>query len=173
MKSMPFVAYARIVPDWGFGKRQEYVDSMNKIAKRVTDDIRTFVESNPTNDPIIITESNAAATPQFGQFCSRLTIVGFHNIEEDNFQPATKVRVDAPQTDASWPTSDGDVPGKHVSDYTGTMKLHPDGQQVDPLTRTNMLALKADLEAASPYLTEIYRIDYMGVIFGTGYYSFQ
>ena len=168
MISVPYVVYARILPERARGRRLEYVRDMEKIAvqtKMDLDDVGGFV----------LAESQIASTPQFGNFPARLTIVGFDNIPEENFQPATKRTVDAPGTE---PASTGVLytppQNRRSKDgYEGTQILHPQGQQLDPRTRAYMLALKTDLESASPWLAEIYRIDYMGVIFGQGGYSCQ
>jgi len=168
MISVPYVVYARIDPDRARGRRLEYVRDMEKIVTQIKmdlDDAGGFV----------LAESQIASTPQFGNFPARVTIVGFDNIPEDNFQPATKITKDAPGTD---PAS-ADVlyvppqNRKVKSGYEGTMTLHPQGQQLDPKTRAYMLALKTNLESASPWLGDIRRIDYMGIIFGERGYSFQ
>ena len=169
--NIPFTVYARIIPDRECNKRRTYTKSIEKIAKYVADDIADFIEANPTSININGVPS-VLATPQFAQNPARLTITGW-DLQEglENFQPASKIKVDAPYTDAECDNYDG-TPGKVVEGYAGTQYLHPQGQTVDPQLETLVADLKANLESASTYLNEIYRIDYMGFTFGETGYSF-
>ena len=170
--SIPFVVYAEIVPDRVQAKRRVFTRSLEKIAERVKDDILDYIDANPTNSDIVLVESEISATPQIGQNPSRLTIVGFHNVDLDSFQPAGQITVDAPTTSAQFDDYDG-TPGRTVNGYIGTQYVHHD-QTINPDVRVNMLDLKSVLEAASPiYLNKIFKIDYMGVVFGKGGLSFQ
>ena len=89
----------------------------------------------------------------------------------DVFQPASKVEVDAPYTSAEDDNYEG-TPGKVVKGYMATQYLHPQGQTFDSQLGPLVSDLKASLEAASVYLDDIYRIDYMGVTFGETGHSF-
>ena len=171
MIKVPFTAYARIVPDREYNKRRTYTKALEKIAAYVATDIQTYIDANP--DTIWINENaKVLSTVQFAQFPSRLTVVGWHiRSSVVNFQPASKITVDAPYTTAGDDNYSG-IPGKTVSGYAATQYLHPQGQTLDASTVTGMKALKSALEAASPYLDEIYRIDYQGITFGKGGFSF-
>jgi hypothetical protein len=169
--NIPFIVYARIVPDRNCNKRRTYTRSIEKIAEYVANDIAEYVEGNPTS--ININENvSVLATPQFAQFPARLTITGW-DLQDGlgNFQPASQVEVDAPYTDAECDGYDGE-PGKVVQGYMATQYLHPQGQTLDSQILTLVADLKASLEAASPYLNEIMRIDYMGITFGETGHSF-
>lgn len=169
MISVHYAAYVRINAYDIYGDRFVGVRSIERIAERVTNDLR--------DADLTITESNVAHTPQFGQYHSRLTIIGIDNVDSSNFQPASPVCVDAPYTS----TNDNyrGIPGKVVAGYRATQERSPKGQIISEQTRTNMLNLKSTLEAASPdYLnpggrSNIYQLYYMGIIFGDGGYSFQ
>lgn len=170
--SIPFTVYAEIVPDRVQAKRRVFTHSLEKIADQVKADILDYIEANPTNADITLAESQLASTPQIGQNPSRLTIVGFHNVDLVNFQSASQITVDAPSTSAKFDDYDGN-PGKTVTGYAATQYLHRN-QTVNPDVRVNMLDLKSILEAASPdHLGSIFRIDYMGIVFGKGGFSFQ
>jgi len=165
MISVPYTVYARVVPHRGIGKRDEYINDLNKIA--------TFVKTNLDDaGTFVLAESQIAVTPQIGQYPARLTIVGFDNIDEDPFQPATTTLVDAPSVDPdnNYQTI---VANQVVAGYSATQIMAAQGQSLDPRVRSYMLALKSALEAASTWLDGIYRLDYMGVIFGQRGYSFQ
>lgn len=161
MISIPYTVYAEIFPVGV--KRVEQIRSLESISKKITTDLN--------DNDFVITESNVSATPQFAQYPARVTIIGFDNVNIDNFQPADPITVDAPYTspDDNFISGNG---GKTVSGYMGTSFLHP-GQGLDPKVRVRMLNLKSALEAASSLLDHIYRIDYMGIVFGKGGYSFQ
>jgi len=169
--NIPFVVYARIVPDRECNKRRIYTKSLEKIAKFVADDIAEYIEGNPTSMSINAVPS-VSVTPQFAQFPARLTITGW-DLQDGlgNFQPASQINVDAPFTDAECDGYDG-TPGKVVEGYTGTQYLNPQGQTLDPQILVLVADLKASLESASPYLDEIMRIDYMGIVFGESGHSF-
>lgn len=169
--NIPFTAYARIVPDREHNKRRTYTKSIEKLAKYVADDIAAYIEDNPTSISIN-GNPTVSATPQFAQFPARLTITGW-DLQDglNNFQPASQIKVDAPYTSAEDDNYDG-TPGKVVYGYAGTQYLHPQGQTLDPRILVLVADLKATLEAASPYLDEIFRIDYMGVTFGETGHSF-
>lgn len=174
MIRIPFTVYARIFPDRKYNKRRTYTKSLEKLAKYVADDIKDYIDSNPTDYGIHINEPNyVLSTPQFAQRSARLTITGWHIQDINNFQPASKILVDAPFTDAQ---SDnyGGTPGKTVEGHMGTQYLHPQGQtmSVSPDVKALMRSLKSSLESASPYLDDIFRIDYMGLTFGETGHSF-
>jgi len=169
--NIPFIVYARIIPDRNHNKRRTYTKSIEKIAKYVADDISDFIESNPTSVNINEVPS-VLATPQFAQYPAKLTISGWDLQDDlDNFQPASQIVVDAPYTSADDDNYDG-TPGKVVQGYSATQYLHPQGQTLDPQILTLVADLKSNLESASIYLDDIYKIDYMGVIFGEDGYSF-
>ena len=169
--NIPFTVFAKIVPDRECNKRRTYTRSMEKIAKFVADDIAEYIDGNPTSININGVPS-VLVTPQFAQNPARLTITGW-DLQDglNNFQPASQVEVDAPYTDAECDGYDG-TPGKVVKGYAGTQYLHPQGQTLNPQILILVADLKANLEAASPYLNEIFRIDYMGITFGETGYSF-
>lgn len=168
--NIPFTIYARIIPDRNDNKRRVYTNSMEKIAKFVADDIADYIESNPTSININGVPS-VSFSPQFGQFPAKLTITGWDIQDHNNFQPASQISVDAPYTSAEDDDFDGTA-GKIVDVYMATQELHPQGQTLDPDVETFVADLKSNLESASPYLDEIFRIDYMGIIFGEGGHSF-
>ena len=163
---IPFTVYAKVVPDRTHNKRRTYTKSLEKITQYVADDIAEYIAANP--DTIHINGvPKVSGTVQFAQFPSRVTITGWDIQNIEPFQVGSKVKVDAPQTSAEDDDySVGDTPGKVVSGYTGTQYLHPQGQTFDPQLLPLVQALKAALEAASPWLSDIYRIDYMGASFG-------
>lgn len=170
--NIPFTVYARVVPDRNCNKRRTYTKSIEKIAKFVADDIADYIEGNPTS--VTINENiSVLATPQFAQYPAKLTITGW-DLQDGlaNFQPASQVLVDAPYTDAECDGYDGE-PGKTVQGYMGTQYLHPQGQTLDPQILALVADLKSNLEAASMYLDEIMRIDYMGITFGETGHNFQ
>jgi hypothetical protein len=171
MIHIPFTAYARIIPDREHNKRRTYTRSLEKIATFVADDIAAYLEANPgafwVNDPKYV-----FSTPQFAQKPARLTITGWDEQDMINFQPASQVLVDAPYTSAEDDAYDG-VPGKTVEGYMGTQYLHPQGQTFNSQLQPLVSALKSALEDSSVYLTEIMRIDYMGVTFGETGHSFS
>lgn len=169
--NIPFTVYARIIPDRDCNKRRTYTRSIEKIAKFVADDIAEYIDGNPTSVNINGVPS-VSATPQFAQYPAKLTITGW-DLQDglNNFQPATTISVDAPYTDASCDGYSGE-PGKVVNGYAATQYLHPQGQTLNPQILILVADLKATLEAASPYLNDIMRIDYMGVTFGEGGHSF-
>jgi hypothetical protein len=170
--NIPFTVYARILPDRNCNKRRTYTKSMEKMAQYVADDIADHIEANPTDDGISINEvPSVSVSPQFAQFPAKVTVTGWDLVDLENFQPATKVVVDAPFTDAECDNYDG-TPGKTVEGYVATQYLHPQGQELNAQLIPLMRALKAWLEEASPYLDEIFRIDYMGVTFGETGHSF-
>lgn len=171
--SIPFTVYAKIVPERTNNKRRTYTKSMEKIANYIAIELGQYLKSNPGRFNINENQS-VSVSPQFGQYNAKVTITGwdYPTSAPDNFQPASEVSVDAPQTDTQDDNYNG-TPGKVVSGYEGTQYLDPQGQTLDPNLRSTMLDLKSVLESASVYLDEIYRIDYMGVTFGKGGYSFQ
>lgn len=166
MISVPYTVYARVVPDRAYGKREEYINDLEKISRYIKDDLDDA-------GGFVLTESPIAITPQFGNYTARVTIVGFDNINEVNFQPATVVTREAPGVTPSDNYHSPDVANKVVSGYMGTQILDPQGQSLDPRVRTYMLNLKSSLESSSSWLNGIFRLDYMDVIFGQGGYSFQ
>jgi len=169
--NIPFTVYAKIVPDRDCNKRRTYTRSIEKIAEFVAGDIADYIEGNPTSININAIPS-VSATPQFAQYPSRLTITGW-DLQDglNNFQPASQIAVDAPYTDAECDGYDG-TPGKVVDGYAATQYLNPQGQTLDPQILVLVADLKANLESASPYLSDIMRIDYMGVTFGETGHSF-
>ena len=169
--NVPFTVYARIIPDRDHNKRRTYTKSLEKIAQYVADDIADYIEDNPTSVCINGVPS-VSATPQFAQQRARLTITGW-DLQDglNNFQPASRVVVDAPFTNADDDNYEGE-PGKTIEGHSGTQYLHPQGQTFNSQLQPLVADLKASLEAASPYLDEIYRIDYMGVTFGETGHSF-
>jgi len=170
MIKVPFTAFAKIIPDREYNKRRTYTKSLEKIAAYVASDINDYIIANP-NTLWINENVKVLSTVQFAQFPSRLTIVGWHIRNVVNFQPASKIAVDAPYTTAGDDNYAG-TPGKTVEGYAGTQYLNPQGQTLDASTVTGMRALKTALEAASAYLDQIYRIDYQGISFGQTGFSF-
>lgn len=164
MLKIPFTVYAKIVPDRLHNARRTYTKSLEKISKYVAEDINNYAIANP--NVLTINENiRVSSTVQFAQYPSRVTITGWHFLNETNFQPASKVSVDAPFTSAEDDNYDG-IPGKVVEGYAGTQYLGPQDQTLDPRTVAGMRALKAALEAASPYLNDIFKIEYQGIAFG-------
>lgn len=169
---IPFTVYARIIPDREYNKRRTYTRSLEKISEYVAEDIEDYTDSNPSASSIHINGAPAVSvSPQFAQFPSKVTITGWDEQDIDNFQPASKILVDAPFTDAENDNYDG-TPGKTVEGYMATQYLHPQGQTLTLQVRGLVQNLKTILESASPYLNDIYRIDYMGITFGETGHSF-
>lgn len=167
---IPFTIYAKIVPDREHNKRRTYTKSMEKIAKYVANDINNYIKSNPDRMNINVQRS-VSVTPQFAQRPARVTITGWDLREVDNFQPASMVSYDASYTIDGDDNYDG-TPGKVVKGYRATERLSAQGQTIDSNVITWMRELKSTLESISPYLNAIYRIDYMGIVFGETGYSF-
>lgn len=169
--NIPFIAYARIIPDRTHNKRRTYTKSIEKIAKYVADDIADYIDANPTSVSINGVPS-VLATPQFGQYPAKLTISGW-DLQDglENFQPASQITVDAPYTNADDDNYDG-TPGQVVQGYSATRYLHPQGQTLDPQMLLLVADLKLSLESASLYLDDIYKIDYLGIVFGEGGHTF-
>lgn len=170
MLTVPFTVYANVVPERGYGDRRTYTHAIEKIADYIKNDIEDYLDANPTHK-FTISDNRPLVVPQFAQFSSRVTIEGFDTIDEPTFQPATKVAVDAPSTDPVADNYEGE-PGKVIEGYMGTKWLHPHSQQLDPRVSSYMQILKQRLEAASSYLDDIVRIDYMNISFGQGGHSF-
>lgn len=172
MIHIPFTAYARIVPDRQHNKRRTYTKSIEKIAEFVAGDIIDYVDANPSAASVTINGvPRVLTTPQFAQFPARVTIVGWDSQNIDNFQPASRVTIDAPFTSAEDDNYEG-IPGKTVEGYMATQYLHPQGQILTNQIKGLVQNLKVILETASFYLDDIYRIDYMGVTFGETGHSF-
>ena len=106
---VPFVAYFRIVPERGSGKRFEIWRSREKLAHLIWRDLNDILESTPEGTPVgteadevanfaapggsvtwglaadeyslANTMSAVAVKPQFGEFPDTATVVGFYNSE--------------------------------------------------------------------------------------------
>jgi len=160
---IPFTAYARIVPDTGFGRRFERIRDREKLADLIEDRLRAIDEDITA---ITIEEYDIAfpiaSTPQFGNKPARVTIHG-------NWR---------------WPDGIGfnKLPvGEQTVISSGEFKTGPASHNAasvvaseDLLTAVRMI--KSDLETActegSETFLNLIKMDVAGLIFGEGGRSF-
>lgn len=89
---IPFVAYVRLIPELGSGKRATMVRSLQKQARRIQQSIEAAIDDNLLS-PSINIASPVAFTPQFGNYTARATIVGFVETDRnaDEKVPTTNI----------------------------------------------------------------------------------
>jgi len=150
-----FTVFARVVPDLANGKRFEYVGNLAKIANRVEDVVR---EINDSSGALVNVPGPVMFTPQFGQNPTRLTITGFFRSSHPVASPLTDRTVDHDNRVMTGPSSTG-----------GTLR---DGTDPTANNDDDVGMLKAILEAMSPDLNDIFRIEFNGVLYGTSGRSF-
>jgi hypothetical protein len=154
---IPFVVHVRVVPDSAQGKRLSYFRNLEKIALRVEQDLEAagFNVATPV-----------AFTPQFGDYGSRLSIIGFDQVsatnDGDNAAPTTDVRVIHSQ-------GAGINPDEPTAVVAGNRGGSLDWAQ-DPtaVVDARVAHLVTTLLAASPQLAarDIVHVEYNGVKYG-------
>lgn len=164
-KFEPFVAYARVTPDREDGRRFVYYRGLENAAQKVEEDLidAGFHIATPI-----------AFTPQFQQAPARLTIVGF--VETTENSGTTEENNNPPVTPTAKIIHSGTVDGEKTSVQTPIQGNQGWGDNPTAANQTNVMNLKADLEAASSGI-EIFYINYNGVRYGTlpnkkGFFSF-
>jgi len=155
-----FVAYFRILPALGNGKRREYLVSMESIASKIH---AAFADAGLT-----IPESRPSVVPQFGQKTARVTLTGYQSLdastgfsERPRHHPLENRVVD----------SNGSESGNGIRSGVGGNVQH--GQDLTAVAIQAVTQLKQDIDAI--LTTELtgesitfYKLDFMGVTFGDG-----
>ena len=152
---VPFVAHVRIVPDLATGKRWSYHRNLEKISLRVEDDLIAAGFNIAT--PI-------AFTPRFGDYGSRLTVVGF--VEKSRITDNRKV--EAPTTNIDLIHS-----GTDPDEKTGLINGNRGGslsEAQDPTStvEAEVSELRVSLAAATTQfnLNDVVHIEYNGIKYG-------
>lgn len=156
---VPFVAHVRIVPDLATGKRWSYVRNMEKISIRVEDDLLAADMNIAT--PI-------AFTNQFGDYGSRLTIIGF--VEKSRLAPTAgdDRKVEAPTTNIDLIHSGTDPDEKTALVNVNRGGSLSEAQDPTAAVETETAELRALLAGSTTQfdLNDITHIEYNGVKYG-------
>jgi hypothetical protein len=161
----PFTAFARFVPNKGFGRRLEAVRDLEKQAQ--------FVE-----DELLLAGLNIATpvafTPQFQAVPARFTIVGFVDVSVGSAAPDENA---PPVTPTATVIHSGTAFGEATSVLTPPQGQQGHGDNPTAQNVTDVVNLKSSLEAASPGL-DVFYIEYKGVKYGqqpnrSGFFGFN
>lgn len=155
-KQVPFIAFIRVVPHRGSGKRFEYIRDLEKVASRVHDKLMEDADLNIANrmGGYSKAATGVAIKPQIGQFPAQLTVAGFYLSDESTVVP--------------YPEKSLISGGEHL---TGVSSGH--GWVADPTDTADSLVttLHSKLSSAMTDVLgnsdwNIYRIDVAGVVYG-------
>lgn len=156
---IPFVAHIRVIPDLATGKRWSYYRNMEKISLRVEDDLLAAGLNIAT--PV-------AFTHQFGDYGSRLTVVGF--VEKSRLAPSAgdDRKVEAPTTNIDLIHSGTDPHEKTAVINGNRGGSLSEGQDPTAVVEAEVVELRALLDAASTQydINDIVHIEYNGVKYG-------
>lgn len=160
---VPFTAYARIVPDTGFGRRFERIRDREKIADDIEDRLRDIDE-----DITVVTIEDydiafpIASTPQFGNKPARVTIHG-------NWRWPDGVEFTKTPVGEQTVVSSGEI-------KTGPSSHNAASMVADSDLLSAIRTIKEDLETActdgSETFLNIIKMEVTGMIFGEGGRSF-
>lgn len=167
VKHHPFVAYIRVVPERGDGRRFVYYRDQEKIANRVEMDLLNADFNIAT--PV-------AWTPQFQNAPARLTIVGFVEKADQGSFESTAPDNRPPVVPEVKIIHSGTVDGEKTSVMTPIQGTQSWGDTPTAQNMADVADLKSALEAASPGIEVMY-IQYQGVRYGQlpnkkGFFSF-
>ena len=147
IKHTQFVAYAKVIPDLGFGRRVEMWRDLEKKAQMVEEDLQ---------DAGFNLALPVAFSPQFQQVPARLTIYGFIANTNENV---------APITPSATVIHSGTIEGEKTAILTPPQGDQNRDDKPTATTLTSVAELKNALELASPGL-DIFYLSFNGVRFG-------
>ena len=181
---IPFVAYLKIVPERGSGRRFEAVRSRDRTAQQINadiisaignedltaqtvniaqpgggaDDARRLENLSPDTETCLSKlVSGCAVKPAFGSEPAQVTVVGFYHSDDENIPPYNEKTIIHAGGVVSGPSA-----GSPAWAGRPTAKANAD-----------VKALKSGLEGAIVAVAaEIIKIDFNGIIYGRGGYHF-
>lgn len=168
---VPFTAIFKVIPERAFGRRFEYIRSLQRLAVSVYDalvDVDGLTIAAPGGGQWSSTDYRSdlqfgtAVKPQFGEVPAQLTVEGFYDVDVGDAQPADDITIIHAN---AW------VSGAHnyqLASNAGTaVQLVPPRTAVLTEVKALRTAMTTAIVTALPAADiPLFRLHYKGLVFG-------